>query len=129
MVRPQIPLRRPLAWTLDRVVVAYQRWISPLTPPACRFHPSCSAYARDALASHALWRALGLTIWRILRCQPFTKGGLDPVPPGRHSLPGGDAHGDSMVCTDPLTCADRHQGALMAASGSFSSPQADEAHP
>ena len=86
MARPEIPLRRPVAWMFDRLVAAYQRWISPLTPPACRFHPSCSAYARDALAVHPLWRALGLTTWRLLRCQPLSKGGLDPVPPGPHGL-------------------------------------------
>ncbi|MEO6711033.1 MAG: membrane protein insertion efficiency factor YidD [Planctomycetota bacterium] len=59
---------------------AYQRWISPFKPPTCRFHPSCSAYAREALELHGFWRGTGLGVWRILRCQPFCKPGFDPVP-------------------------------------------------
>jgi putative membrane protein insertion efficiency factor len=59
---------------------AYKRWISPLLPPACRFHPTCSDYARDAVTLHGVWRGVGLTSWRLLRCQPFSRGGFDPVP-------------------------------------------------
>lgn len=58
----------------------YQRWISPLLRPACRFEPSCSRYAVTALHEHAAPRALGLIAWRLLRCQPFCSGGHDPVP-------------------------------------------------
>ena len=63
------------------LLVAYKRWISPLCPPACRFHPSCSEYARDAVEIHGVWRGGGMTLWRLLRCQPFSRGGFDPVPP------------------------------------------------
>ena len=57
------------------------RWmLSPFFPPACRFYPSCSRYALDALHTHGPLRGVGLTLWRILRCNPFNPGGVDPVP-------------------------------------------------
>ena len=59
----------------------YQKFISPLTPPACRFHPSCSTYGLKAFQTHPIHKAIWLTCWRILRCNPFTPGGFDPVPP------------------------------------------------
>jgi hypothetical protein len=58
----------------------YQRVLSPLLPAACRFHPTCSDYARQAIERHGVWRGAGLTIWRLARCQPLGRGGLDPVP-------------------------------------------------
>ena len=58
----------------------YQRFISPLLPPACRFTPSCSEYARQALLRHGLLKGGLLGLWRILRCQPYCRGGHDPVP-------------------------------------------------
>jgi len=59
----------------------YRRFLSPLKPPMCRFHPTCSAYAIEALETHGLLRGMGYACWRILRCQPFCRGGHDPVPP------------------------------------------------
>ncbi|MCX7963656.1 MAG: membrane protein insertion efficiency factor YidD [Candidatus Sumerlaea chitinivorans] len=65
----------------------YQRLISPVLPPSCRFYPTCSNYALEALQTHGLFRALGLIVWRLARCQPLCKGGYDPVPePHRCSL-------------------------------------------
>lgn len=61
-------------------VRAYQRFISPYTPPTCRFYPSCSAYAVDALVRHGPWRGSYLAVRRLLRCHPFHPGGYDPVP-------------------------------------------------
>lgn len=61
----------------------YQYLLSPLLPPACRFTPSCSEYAREALEIHGVLRGSALAVWRILRCHPLCKGGLDPVPPAR----------------------------------------------
>jgi len=61
----------------------YQRWISPLKPPMCRFDPTCSQYALEALERHGLIRGTWLAIWRLLRCQPFARSGHDPVPPPR----------------------------------------------
>lgn len=62
-------------------IVAYRRWISPAMPARCRFYPSCSAYALEAVAVHGPIRGVWLTIRRLLRCQPFHPGGYDPVPP------------------------------------------------
>jgi putative membrane protein insertion efficiency factor len=58
----------------------YKRWISPLLGPRCRFHPSCSDYARIAVARFGPLRGCALTGWRLLRCQPLCEGGEDPVP-------------------------------------------------
>lgn len=59
----------------------YQRTISPLTPPSCRFTPSCSEYGARAILVHGVLKGWLLAAWRILRCQPFAAGGHDPVPP------------------------------------------------
>ena len=64
-----------------RLVAFYRRWISPLLPPRCRFHPSCSAYALEALERHGGRRGGYLSLRRVLRCHPFHPGGFDPVPP------------------------------------------------
>jgi hypothetical protein len=70
----------PFAYLLALPIRFYKRFISPLLPPACRFHPSCSVYALEALQKHGALRGLRLTLWRLLRCQPFHPGGFDPVP-------------------------------------------------
>jgi len=66
------------------ILAFYQRWLSPvlhtLSPGGCRFVPTCSEYAAEAIATHGAVRGLALSIWRILRCNPFCRGGLDPVP-------------------------------------------------
>ncbi len=58
----------------------YQKYISPLSAPCCRFSPSCSQYGIEAVERFGVIRGLGLTIWRILRCNPWNPGGFDPVP-------------------------------------------------
>ncbi len=69
-----------LMWALILPIRGYQILISPLTPPTCRFHPSCSAYAVESLRTHGAIKGFILGTWRVLRCNPWNSGGLDPVP-------------------------------------------------
>ncbi|MDD6094521.1 MAG: membrane protein insertion efficiency factor YidD [Clostridia bacterium] len=59
----------------------YRKYLSPLTPPSCRFNPTCSQYCIDAVEEWGIICGLGLALWRILRCNPWSRGGDDPVPP------------------------------------------------
>ncbi len=61
------------------LIRGYQKFISPLFPPSCRFNPTCSEYAIQAFSKYNIIKAGGKTIWRILRCNPFNKGGYDPA--------------------------------------------------
>jgi len=69
-----------IAKLLRLVVRFYRVLVSPVMPPACRFYPSCSEYAEQALGRHGAWRGSWLTAGRILRCGPWHDGGYDPVP-------------------------------------------------
>ncbi len=69
-----------LARTLIGLVRFYRRWISPALPPACRFVPTCSAYAEEALSRYGAARGSWLALRRLLRCHPFGGSGHDPVP-------------------------------------------------
>ncbi len=62
-------------------ILLYGRLISPLTPPSCRFRPTCSAYAVTALRRHGALKGTCLALWRLLRCHPFTEADYDAVPP------------------------------------------------
>lgn len=65
------------------LVAFYQRWLSPLKGrPTCRFLPSCSEYATEAIEVHGPWRGGAKTLWRLMRCQPLCRGGYDPVTSG-----------------------------------------------
>ncbi len=57
----------------------YKRWISPALPPSCRYVPTCSEYAMEAVERYGVLRGGMRAAWRLLRCHPFVKGGLDPV--------------------------------------------------
>lgn len=63
------------------LILGYQKLISPWLPPSCRYVPTCSQYAIEALKLHGVWKGSLLAIWRVMRCHPFIKGGYDPVPP------------------------------------------------
>lgn len=63
------------------IIRLYQMLLAPLLPPnTCRFYPTCSSYAIEAIQKHGAWRGMSLAIRRILRCHPFNDGGEDPVP-------------------------------------------------
>jgi putative membrane protein insertion efficiency factor len=64
---------------LTAPVRLYQRLISPLIAPRCRYYPSCSTYAVDAIRTYGVLRGLVLAAWRLLRCNPLSRGGFDPV--------------------------------------------------
>lgn len=57
----------------------YKRWVSPALPPSCRYTPTCSEYAMEAVERHGALRGGLMAAWRLLRCHPFAKGGYDPV--------------------------------------------------
>ncbi|WP_433557418.1 membrane protein insertion efficiency factor YidD [Pseudonocardia xinjiangensis] len=75
--------RSVVARVLIGLLRGYQRWVSPALPPTCRFYPTCSAYAVEALQVHGVLRGSWLTLCRLLRCAPWHPGGIDPVPPRR----------------------------------------------
>ena len=72
------------ARVLMALISGYRRFISPLLGPRCRFAPSCSAYALEAIREHGALRGMWLAVRRIGRCHPFNPGGFDPVPPALH---------------------------------------------
>jgi len=66
----------------------YRSCISPLLGPSCKYYPTCSSYALEAFMKHDFLYATWLTVWRVLRCNPFSKGGYDPVPSGKNIFAG-----------------------------------------
>ena len=76
-----------LEWVIDAprrmalgLIRVYRRFISPALPPSCRFEPTCSAYADEAIARYGIIKGGRLAVWRLLRCNPFGRGGYAPVP-------------------------------------------------
>ncbi len=65
----------------------YQKAISPLFPGCCRFRPTCSEYAYEAVIRHGLIKGTALSVYRLLRCHPLCRGGFDPVPEARPAKP------------------------------------------
>jgi putative membrane protein insertion efficiency factor len=76
-----------LRYPLIALVWLYRRLISPWKPPSCRFRPTCSAYALEALRVHGALRGTWLSLRRLARCHPFCEPGYDPVPPPRRRRP------------------------------------------
>lgn len=73
-------IRKSVVWLLLLPIRFYQTCISPLTPPACRYTPTCSEYARQAIIKHGPLKGTWLAVRRILRCHPWGGSGYDPVP-------------------------------------------------
>ena len=80
----------------------YRKYISPLKPPCCRFTPTCSAYAIEAFQKRGFFAGLILTTWRILRCNPFGRGGYDPVPERGFKPYGGNRENPCETHTDTI---------------------------
>ncbi|MFI6847223.1 membrane protein insertion efficiency factor YidD [Kitasatospora sp. NBC_00085] len=75
-----------MKYLLMGLIRVYQWTISPLLGPVCRYYPSCSHYGFEAVKVHGAVKGGGLTVWRILRCNPWTPGGVDHVPPRKHPV-------------------------------------------
>ncbi|MCM1322339.1 MAG: membrane protein insertion efficiency factor YidD [Bacteroides sp.] len=73
-------MNRALSRCFCKLIRFYQIYISPLFPSCCRFYPTCSNYALEAIRKYGAFKGFFLAIKRILRCNPFVKGGFDPVP-------------------------------------------------
>jgi uncharacterized protein len=87
---PASTMGRVVAAPLVGTIVFYQRFISPMTPATCRYYPSCSAYALVAIRTHGPVKGTWLAVRRLLRCHPWSQGGVDHVP------------GTGRTYTDPL---------------------------
>ena len=70
---------KALRWIVLGPIELYRRTVSPLLPPRCKSEPSCSAYAAQAVKEYGILRGLVLAVWRVLRCNPWSHGGYDPV--------------------------------------------------
>ncbi len=81
VIRPVIHyISRGITGLLLLPILFYQKFITPYTPASCRFTPTCSEYARQALLKYGPVKGLALAVWRILRCNPWGGSGYDPVP-------------------------------------------------
>ena len=76
----------------------YKRFVSPALPQACRYLPTCSEYAMEAVERHGAVRGTALALWRVARCNPFGGSGLDPVPPSRHEQDRSQAGANPAHC-------------------------------
>jgi putative membrane protein insertion efficiency factor len=93
-------LGAPFRWTLLGAIAGYRATLSGWLGGQCRYYPSCSVYASEAIRTHGAGRGSMLAAWRVLRCNPFGRGGIDPVPSARpyedvvrHD---GDGHDDAV---------------------------------
>ena len=91
----------PLALLLIGLVRVYQYTVRPLIGANCRFEPHCSAYAVTYLRTHGALRGSLASAWRILRCNPWSAGGYDPVPPAKTSMPHLHMHGPDCAAHSP----------------------------
>jgi putative membrane protein insertion efficiency factor len=95
----------PLASPVILLIRGYRRWVSPGLAPRCRFYPSCSEYALEALRTRGLVVGTALMVWRLLRCAPWHPGGYDPVPPRRHRVGRrADSRAEARATEERTTC-------------------------
>ncbi len=88
---------RALGWVLVLLIQVYRVGLSPILGPSCRYRPTCSAYAIEAVRLHGPWRGAALAARRIGRCHPWQPGGFDPVPQPLEVSPVAPAHEPSLV--------------------------------
>ena len=93
--------RSPVGRALLAAIGFYSRAISPALPPRCRFYPTCSAYAAEAVERHGAWRGTGLAVRRLMKCAPWHRGGFDPVPGAALPHPGTGEGGHSSSIEAP----------------------------
>lgn len=97
-----------IGWGLRAVLRAYQLLVSPLLPPSCRFLPSCSEYAAEAIERHGAVRGIGLAVRRLARCHPWGGSGYDPVPDPRAFDTRGGGRGRHAPCAEPASADPSH---------------------
>jgi len=68
-------MKKLLLWLIN----IYKKGISPYTKPKCKYYPTCSEYAYQAIEKHGAFKGTGMAVWRLMRCNPLSKGGVDPV--------------------------------------------------
>lgn len=73
-----------MKYIAQALILFYQKLISPLFPKSCKYYPTCSEYAKQAFKKHGFFKGFVLSAWRILRCNPFSRGGVDKVPEEFH---------------------------------------------
>ena len=89
-------MRKPLLW----LIRLYQMTLSKTIPPgSCRFYPTCSHYGYEAIEVHGVIKGSGMAIWRVVRCNPWSKGGFDPVPPRK--VRGGAPQLENSIPSNP----------------------------
>jgi uncharacterized protein len=96
------PRGRPVRRLLLAVIGFYSRAVSPALPARCRFYPTCSAYAAEAIARHGAARGSWLAVRRLAKCAPWHPGGVDLVPPARRGTPGPDRASSTATTDDPV---------------------------
>ena len=86
----------PVTWIFRGLIKGYQWFISPILPGSCRFYPTCSSYALEAIDQHGPFKGVWLGVKRIVRCHPWNDGGIDPVPAKahKHTSDGGCCHSE-----------------------------------
>ena len=99
----------PAGWLLVGLLTVYRRFISPLLGPRCRFYPSCSAYALEAVQVHGALKGSWLAARRLSRCHPFHAGGIDPVPGTELDKASATAAERDVVSSDGIEGPGRHE--------------------
>ncbi|WP_046226760.1 membrane protein insertion efficiency factor YidD [Paenibacillus dauci] len=97
-------MNKPQKWSRRAVQVPihiYRKFISPLKPPSCRFYPTCSQYALEAIEVHGVFKGSLMAAIRIGKCHPFHPGGIDPVPPAKERRDPASGHAATSSSEEP----------------------------